>query len=330
MVANSAEPTRPAPAGRDWLKFVLVQLTGLLVAAFVWLPWQLVEPISHTVVLFLLGAACAFVLAEPSSLLARRLGGNRMLGILLAYLILFGIIIGAMLLLAVPFVSQASSFTANLPTYVSDIERQVGVLDTWLAAQGVQIKLQAVATQVAGALSAGIHDVLDGLMGAASTIGGIAMNGVMVLVISVYFLTSAAAMRRNTLYAVPKRYRAVHEFIRSSAARVMGGYLRGQLIMAAVIGTLAGVGTGLLGLPYFCRARRARRDVRADTDVWANCVGSAGGHRGPLHALADRSVGNPALRDYSAVRMQRARLESRATRSACTRLARVRLLVGES
>ena len=77
------------------------------------------------------------------------------------------------------------------------------------------------------------------------------MNGVMVLVISIYFLTSAAVMRRNTLYAVPKRYRAVHEFIRSSAARVMGGYLRGQLIMSAVIGTLAGIGTGLLGLPYF-------------------------------------------------------------------------------
>jgi predicted PurR-regulated permease PerM len=251
MAANSVEPTRSAATGRDWLKFVLVQLTCLLVAAFVWLLWQLAEPISHTVVLFLLGAACAFVLAEPSSLLARRLGGNRMLGILLAYLMMFGIIIGAMLLLAVPFVSQASSFIANLPTYVSDIERQASALEAWLAAQGVQIPLQAMAAQVSGALAASFHDLLHGLVGAASSIGGIVMNGVMVLVISIYFLTSAAAMRRNTLYAVPKRFRAVHEFVRSSAARVMGGYLRGQLIMAAVIGTLAGLGTGLLGLPYF-------------------------------------------------------------------------------
>jgi len=50
---------------------------------------------------------------------------------------------------------------------------------------------------------------------------------------------------------VPQRYRAVHEFVRSSAARVMGGYLRGQLTMSLVIGVLAGAGTALLGLPYF-------------------------------------------------------------------------------
>ena len=156
MATHSVEPARSAATGRDWLKFVLVQLTGLLVAAFVWLLWQILEPISHTVVLFLLGAACAFVLAEPSSLLARRLGGNRMLGILLAYLIMFGIIIGAMLLLAVPFVSQASSFTAR-PTDVRLRHRtQAGALETWLAAQGVQINLQAMATQVAGALAAGL------------------------------------------------------------------------------------------------------------------------------------------------------------------------------
>ena len=31
----------------------------------------------------------------------------------------------------------------------------------------------------------------------------------------------------------------------------MGSYLRGQLIMSAVIGSLAGAGMGLLGLPYF-------------------------------------------------------------------------------
>ena len=119
------EPARSAATGRDWLKFVLVQLTGLLVAAFVWLLWQLLEPISHTVVLFLLGAACAFVLAEPSSLLARRLGGNRMLGILLAYLIMFGIIIGAMLLSGGP-VRFASVVFHGQPTDVRLRHRTAG------------------------------------------------------------------------------------------------------------------------------------------------------------------------------------------------------------
>ena len=33
-------------------------------------------------------------------------------------------------------------------------------------------------------------------------------------------------------------------------ARVLGGYLRGQLVLALIIGVLAGVGCALLGLPY--------------------------------------------------------------------------------
>jgi len=66
---------------RDWPKIVLVQLVGLLTLAFVWLLWQLVIPISHTVILFLLGAALAFVLADPSDYFTRRLGGRRSLGV---------------------------------------------------------------------------------------------------------------------------------------------------------------------------------------------------------------------------------------------------------
>jgi hypothetical protein len=34
------------------------------------------------------------------------------------------------------------------------------------------------------------------------------------------------------------------------ATRAQGGYLRGQLTLALIIGFLAGVGTALLGLPY--------------------------------------------------------------------------------
>jgi predicted PurR-regulated permease PerM len=77
------------------------------------------------------------------------------------------------------------------------------------------------------------------------------MNAILVLVVSAYLLSGFPAIRGNVIRAVPRRYRGVHEFARSNAARIMGAYLRGQLIMAATIGTLATVGLGLLGLPDF-------------------------------------------------------------------------------
>jgi len=230
---------------------VLVQLAALLVLAFVWLLWQLAMPIAVTLVLFLLGAAFAFVLADPSRALARRLGGRRGMGILAAYLIALAIVTAILLVLAVPLLSQASEFVANMPTYEATIQAQARALQASLNAQGIQLDVESIAAQVFNAVSTSINTLLHGLLGAAATLGGLVMNVVLVLVISIYFLTDAPRMQRNVRYAVPTRYRGVHEFVRSSAARVMGSYLRGQLIMGAVIGTLAGIGTGLLGLPYF-------------------------------------------------------------------------------
>ena len=85
MAPTTPAPSRPHAAGRDWLKIVLVELAGFLALGFLWVLWQVVAPIAHTVVLFLLGAALAFVLAEPSERLARRLGGKRGPAILLIY-----------------------------------------------------------------------------------------------------------------------------------------------------------------------------------------------------------------------------------------------------
>ena len=57
MAPTTPAPSRPHAAGRDWLKIVLVELAGFLALGFLWVLWQVVAPIAHTVVLFLLGAA---------------------------------------------------------------------------------------------------------------------------------------------------------------------------------------------------------------------------------------------------------------------------------
>ncbi len=168
-----------------------------------------------------------------------------------ADLISFAIVISIILVLAAPLVTQASALVANLPMYAAGVQTQAHGLQTRLDAQGVQLNVDAIASQVIAFVTSTLNDLLHAVIAAASGIGGLLMNAVLVLVISVYLLTDAPSVQRHAQHAVPMRYRGVHTFIRSSAARVMGGYLRGELIMAAVIGLLAGVGTGLLGLPYF-------------------------------------------------------------------------------
>jgi hypothetical protein len=64
QLRQASGPRQSRAPARDWLRIVLVELAALLAVAFIWLLWQLLVPISHTVVLFLLGAALA-KLAPP-------------------------------------------------------------------------------------------------------------------------------------------------------------------------------------------------------------------------------------------------------------------------
>jgi predicted PurR-regulated permease PerM len=251
MIADTPTPLSVPSTSRDWRRLVLIELAFLLVAAFIWLAWQLMLPISHTVLLFLLGIAFAFVLYDPSRYLARRLGGKRMLGILVAYLIAFAIVIGALLLLAAPFVQELTKLDIDLPNYIAQAQAQSDAIDQAAASRGIQLNLSSGVAQSGPALQQSAHTVLHDVIGVASAIGDLVMNAVLILVVSAYVLTGVASIQGNVRRAVPVRYRGVHHFVQSSAARVMGSYLRGQLIMAGVIGTLAATGTGLLGLPNF-------------------------------------------------------------------------------
>ena len=251
ITTHTLEPTSPPRVGRRWRRLVFVQLALLLVVAFVWLVWQLAVPIAHTVVLFLLGIAFAFVLSDPASYLTQRLGGRRSLGIALAYLLAFVIVCAALVLLAAPVVQELRLLDANLSTYQAQLQSQSSETDTAAGNLGIHLDLASEVSRSGPATQADVSTALHDVIVVLSAVGGMLANALLILVVSVYILTGAPGLQDNLRRAVPRRHRGVHKFVQSSAARVMGAYLRGQLIMALVIGALAAGGTWFLGLPYF-------------------------------------------------------------------------------
>ena len=58
---------------RDWQKALIVLLTLLASVAVLWVIWQIVSPILHTLVLFALAAVLAFALSGPVDMLSHPL-----------------------------------------------------------------------------------------------------------------------------------------------------------------------------------------------------------------------------------------------------------------
>ncbi len=196
--------------------------------------------------LFALGAVLAFALAVPVDRLAARIA-NRAAAIAVVYLLVALVVVGGLTLLAGPFAMQASALVTDLPRYATELQTRLPQLQNLLAGYGVQTDLKASATT---AVEQGGTTVLQQLLTKVAELGGLVFDALLVLVISVYFVASGARFRQQSLALVPAGQRERALFLEDNIARVLGGYLRGQLTLAAIIGVATGVGMSLLGLPY--------------------------------------------------------------------------------
>ena len=234
---------------RDWQKVLVVFLTVLAGLALTWVLWQVLSPISHTLILFGLAAVLAFALSGPVNMLAARIG-NRLVAIVAVYVLVGTVVVGGLTLLAGPFVRDATALSGALPQYAADLQARAPEVQSTLGNYGIQADLDQLKARAAAAVEQGGSEVLKNLVGTLAEVGGIILDIVLALVISLYLLIDGPRFRVRTLALVPAQHRAKALFLEDHVSRVLGGYLRGQLTLAVIIGVAAGVGTGLLGLPY--------------------------------------------------------------------------------
>lgn len=245
----------PSPArhrgllDRDWQKALTILLTLLAAAALIWVIVQVITPILRTILLFVFSAVLAFILSPPVNALAVRIG-NRLLAIVIVYLVVGIVVIGGLILLAGPFVGQVTVLVSDLPRYGDELNRQLPAIERTLRRYGLETTIADLRVNAASVVQAQGANVLKSLVQTVTDIGGGVVDMVLALVISLYLLHDGPTIRARILALTPDEHRAKALFLEANTARVLGGYLRGQLVMAITIGLLAGVGCWALGLPY--------------------------------------------------------------------------------
>jgi predicted PurR-regulated permease PerM len=70
-------------------------------------------------------------------------------------------------------------------------------------------------------------------------------------VIAFYVLLDLPTMRRKTLELIPEARRAELAFVGRELGAAVGGFLRGQLLVAFIVGVMTSVGFWLVGLPFW-------------------------------------------------------------------------------
>lgn len=234
---------------RRWQTTLYLPLTILAWLAVLIIGGWLLGHVTKTLLTVILSGVVAFALAPLVSLLQRWM--PRGFAIAVAYTVGFAVVLGLGALLVVTAAAQVNHLVHHLPEYSSEARRLEPQLLRILHPFGVtKAKLDSTQHQLTTALQGMGTTAAKDSLGIVTGIFGAIIEVVLVLILSVYLVANgpqiSARLRRET--SGTHRWRTV--MLIGIVNQVVGGYIRGQLVLAALIGTLVGIGMLILHVPY--------------------------------------------------------------------------------
>lgn len=220
-------------------------LVGLAVTVAV--SWTLFL-VRDALLLIYIAALFAIGLSPIVTAIQRRQAGStrqrlpRWAAILIIYLVVLGIVVGAAMLVVPPLVQQARALWAALPGMLSAGQQ-------WLIDRGILIRELTVREAVEQA--PGASDAVGTVIAAVWAVFGGVFGLLTVLIIAFYLLVDAESIVRTFLRLFPFEERGRVEDACRRVATKVSAWLAGQLLLALIIGTTAALGLWLMGVPYF-------------------------------------------------------------------------------
>jgi predicted PurR-regulated permease PerM len=197
---------------------------------------------------FVLGAAIAFLI-EPAIHRLTELGVPRVLAIALIFVAIILALAGIALLIVPVGISEVQQLQAQAPSLAAEAQRRVNEI------QGSPISIFGMTmnlTDLTSTVNAHLRDYLLGQFGNAVSIGLSALTTLLqiLLMFIVAFLLAydSGSSRRVMRRLVPSVYRTDFDQIWRRIRRMLYAYVRGQLIIAGMIGILCGIACAVLGL----------------------------------------------------------------------------------
>jgi predicted PurR-regulated permease PerM len=216
----------------DWAKLRDQCLVGLAALAFLWVFSQVVGRVLQIVVIVLLAVILAYALEPPLSWAQRIL--PRGLAALLIYALALGLFVLGILLITPPTIDQSAALAQKLPGYLDQLKGYQPLAGLDLAGE-----LRAVAQSTVSSAISLVEAIAGGLVSAA-----------LVLVLGFWFVVDGRRMADVVIRLFPENQRDKARFVQDAVSQVVGAYIRGQLLMATIIGLSAGTGSWLLGVHY--------------------------------------------------------------------------------
>ena len=193
--------------------------------------------------------AIVFLLNPPVTWLQRR-GTPRALGAGVAYLAVLGLLVAAGALLAPVVGDQASELRTEMPEIQQRIEDWID--DRAEGSEGTFYEFsRAELENAVSGENTGIRTQLESLFEVGVQVFHALLIIVLAPIIAFYLLVDRPRLSEVARELVPVSARAEVHLVMGRLSRAIGGFFRGQLLVALIVGLIVSLGLGLIGLKFW-------------------------------------------------------------------------------
>jgi len=234
------------PWARRLLFLRIIFISVLLVGILFWLLSFVINPI----LILLVAALLAYAVVPLIDLMHRAM--PRALAIVLVYVVAL-FMFGALAYYGLKtFIPQLNSLAHSIANFVAPGSNgQDSPLVQLLKSVGfTQSQIDSAATQLQSQMNSIASNITKGML---SVVGGLINAGFYILitvVVSIYLLVDGYRFGSWLIKSSPASQRGWITTVLDILQRVVGGYIRGQFIMSAIMGVLQGVGMAIIGVPF--------------------------------------------------------------------------------
>jgi predicted PurR-regulated permease PerM len=232
-----------------WTTRQVVLTTIVVVCVFLsfWLLYQL-----QTLILFLFISIVIGTAIRPGvERLQRSFRVSRTAGIILIYILIIALLIGALALLLPLIADQATELSRHLPEYYSQVRN--GLLNSGNSL--IQNLARRFPAQLSFFVSKDptaenlLNQVTQTVLYANLAIKGV-LSVMAVFLLAYYWTQESNQVVRTLIRLIPLQRRHQTQQFLYSADQMIGGYVRGQGILCLLVGTAAFMSYTVIGLPF--------------------------------------------------------------------------------
>ena len=248
--SNQSEPTQQGPtATREWTRRLIILLTILAAVVLIVLIFEGAGHIIASLLIFTVAALIAYAIAPAVDFLHRFM--PRALAILAVYLVVLVLLGLLMYFVLNTAITQISSLAQNIRSLLTPGPKGgVSPIEQLLLHVLTQNQIQTLTSQIETQLTQIASTIAGGVLPFVSSIAGAALNILLTIVISIYLLVDGSRAIRWLRKGTPVSQRGRVTALFAMMQHVIGGYIRGQILLCLIVGTIVGVGLAILRMPY--------------------------------------------------------------------------------